>query len=230
MLTSIALFDIDNTMYQGFSYFDLLKKQITEKLINQQVLDDAIASMQKYKANAQDYESTLVELLDIYANGLKGVRYDRVLESTKDFYIKSDKFFDYVAPTFAELKKTHAIALVTGEPQFVAQAVCELLGADAYHSTEYEVVGGVLTGRIKSYLASAGEKHDAVRHLIRKYGTKNSFAFGDSEGDIEMLRATEHPICLNATDGLRAIAKKEGWQLPNIDDVAVLVARLVGSN
>lgn len=226
MLRSIAFFDIDNTMYDGFSYFTLLEKQVGEGLIKQETLTAALASMQKYKTKAQDYETTIVELLDIYAEGLKGAEYASVLEVTKQFYEKSDKFFAYVASTFKELRGSHDIALVTGEPQFVAKAVKELFGATSYYSTEYEVIDGTFTGSVKSYLASRHEKHDAIKHLMQGHGAKNSFAFGDSEGDIEMLRAVEYPICLNATDGLRAIAAEEGWRMPDIVEVTELITSL----
>jgi HAD superfamily hydrolase (TIGR01490 family) len=226
MLRSIAFFDIDNTMYDGFSYFELLEKQAGEGLIEQQTLINAKASMQKYKTKLQDYETTIVELLDIYAAGLKGAKYAAILESTKQFYEQSDKFFDYVVPTMKALKSSHDIALVTGEPQFVAEAVKEIFGVDSYYATEYEVVDGVFTGGIKSYLASRHEKHDAIKYLMQGHGAKNSFAFGDSEGDIEMLGAVDHPICLNSTEGLRTIAEQKSWSMPDIDEVVELVSKL----
>ena len=213
-------------MYDGFSYFALLEKQVGEGLIKQETLTAALASMQKYKAKTQDYETTIVELLDIYAAGLKGAKYIPVLESTRQFYEKSDKFFVYVGLTFKALQGSHDIALVTGEPQFVAEAVKELFGANSYYSTEYEVIDGTFTGSVKSYLASRHEKHDAIKHLMQGHSAKSSFAFGDSEGDIEMLRAVEYPFCLNATDGLRAIAAEKGWNMPDIDEVTKLVASL----
>jgi len=226
MIKSVALFDIDNTMYEGFSYFELLEKQANEGLISAQVLDEAKTSMQKYKSKLQDYETTTVELLDIYATGLKGKSYDDVLESTKEFYQSSEKFFSYVIPTVEELRNSHDIALVTGEPQFVAEAVAELFRVESYYCTKYEVRAGKFTGNIKSYLASRHEKHDAIKHLMQGHGAKKSFAFGDSEGDIEMLRAVEYPVCLNCTDGLRAIAEKERWRTPDIQVVAELVKEL----
>jgi HAD superfamily hydrolase (TIGR01490 family) len=222
MLRSIAFFDIDNTMYDGFSYFELLERQVGEGLLELQVLDEAKISMQKYKSKTQDYETTIVELLDTYAKGLKGAQYDAILESTKQFYKRSNKFFKYVGPSIKELKDSHDIILVTGEPQFVAKAVSELFGANSYYSTEYEVIDGTFTGAVKSYLASRHEKHDAIKHLMRGHSTKNSFAFGDSESDIEMLRAVEYPICLNLTDGLRTIAEEKGWAMPDIDEVTQL--------
>lgn len=226
MIKSIALFDIDNTMYEGFSYFELLEKQVDEGLIDKQVFDNAKASMQKYKSKLQDYETTIVELLDVYAAGLKAKSYDDVLISTKEFYRKSKKFFSYTQPTIEELQNSHDIALVTGEPQFIAEAVAELFGLKSYYCTEYDVKAGKFTGKVKSYLASRHEKHDAIKHLMQGHGSKNSFAFGDSEGDIEMLRAVEYPICLNCTDGLRDVAEKERWYTPSMQEVTELVKEL----
>lgn len=213
-------------MYEGFSYFELLEKQVAEGLIGVRVLTDAKASMQKYKSKLQDYETTIVELLDIYAAGLQGKDYDVVLESTKQFYRNSKKFFSYTKPTIKELRNSHDIALVTGEPQFVAEAVAELFKLESYYCTEYEVQAGKFIGSVKSYLASRHEKHDAIKHLMQGHGAKRSFAFGDSEGDIEMLRAVEYPICLNCTDGLRDIAEKEHWHMPKMQEVIELVKKL----
>jgi len=229
MSKSIALFDIDNTIYDGFSYFELVEKQVDEGLIGRHVLDDATGSMQRYKSKLQDYETTIVELLDIYATGLKGKPHNDILESTKEFYRNTDKFFPYIDPTIEILRTSHDISLVTGEPQFVAEAVAEIFGLGAYYCTEYEVRAGVFTGNIKSYLASRHEKHGAIKHLMQGHSTKNSFAFGDSEGDVEMLRAVEYPICLNPTEGLRSIAIEEGWHMPHISEVTALVDKLVST-
>ena len=226
MKKPIALFDIDNTMYEGFSYFELLKKHVSEQLIAADVLDTALGSMQQYKSGARDYEATIITLLDIYAAGLKGADYDLVLRSTKEFYENSSKFFDYVAPTIARLRTSHDVALVTGEPQFVAEAVGALFEITSYYSTQYQVIDGHFTGITAHYLASRHEKLDAIKHLTQGHQQENSFAFGDSEGDIEMLRAVQYPICLNPTDGLRDVAEKENWYLPKTNEVEALIAKL----
>lgn len=230
MTKPIALFDIDNTIYEGFSYFDLLKKHVTEELIEQNVLDDALESMKAYKLGQKDYEATIVELLDIYARGLKGVEYEAVLQSTKDFYKNSSHFFGYVKPVMGSLRRSHDLRLVTGEPQFVAQAVGDIFGISSYSSSEYEVKEGVFTGNVTTYLASRHEKLSSIKHLMEGHSGRGSFAFGDSEGDIEMLRSVEYPICLNPTDGLRAVAEKEGWYLPDLNDVEALVVKLKSSS
>lgn len=223
----IALFDLDNTMYEGFSYFDLIAEQIGEGLIAQGVLDKAQASIQKYLTKQQDYETTVAELLDIYAAGLQGVSYSAVLHSAKKFYTGSGKFFPYVRPTIQKLLRTHEVALVTGEPQFIAEAVSELFDIPSYYSTHFAFQKEKGTGTIVSYMAFRHEKRQAIQHLIQGHGAKHSFAFGDSEGDIEMLRAVEHSICLNPTDGLRAAATEAGWHMPKGPEVLALVNKLV---
>jgi HAD superfamily hydrolase (TIGR01490 family) len=227
MAKAIAFFDIDNTMYEGFSYFELLEKQVAEGLIDRRVLTGATASMRKYKAKTQDYETTIVALLNIYAAGLKGASYDAVLQSTKEFYAASPKFFSYAKPVVDAFRESHDLAIVTGEPQFVAEAVREQFGMQAYYATEFEVQSGVFTGAVASHLATRHEKHDAIKHLMQGHAARNSFAFGDSDGDIEMLRAVEYPICLNATEPLQRVAKKEGWHQPAPEQVVPLVRELL---
>lgn len=37
------------------------------------------------------------------------------------------------------------------------------------------------------------------------------FAFGDSEGDIDMLKMAKYPFCINPTAGLLDVAQVNGW-------------------
>lgn len=226
MSQSIALFDIDNTIYRGFSYFDLLRQQVAEGLVDQQVTKDSLLHLQNYKSGITDYETTMIGILDIYAAGLRGKAYADVLASTEQFYQNSSDFFDYVAPVIQTLQETHDIAIVTGEPQFVAEAVGKLFGIRSYYSSTYGVENGVFTGGVRSYLAYRREKLDAVRHLMNGHAQAGSFAFGDSEGDIEMLDAVQHPICLNATPGLQAIAAQKGWIMLQPSEVPAAVEQL----
>jgi HAD superfamily hydrolase (TIGR01490 family) len=227
MAQSIAFFDIDNTLYEGFSYYDLLEKQVGEGLLDAKVLQDGKAAGQKLVDGKQDYETTVMELLDIYAAGLKGREYETVLQSTKDFYAGSKKFFAYAHPVVDLLRESHVLAVVTGEPQFVAEAVRELFGMQEHVATEFEVENGVFTGAVSGYLATRHEKHDAIQHLVRSHHMKGSFAFGDSDGDIEMLRVVDYPICLNTTDPLRAEAEKHKWHTPDAQAVVALVRELL---
>jgi phosphoserine phosphatase len=45
------------------------------------------------------------------------------------------------------------------------------------------------------------------------YSYENSFAFGDSEGDIELLNKVAHAFCINATEGLKQMAIAKKWHI-----------------
>jgi len=219
----VALFDIDNTIYQGFSYFPLLKQQIREGLIPRHALDPADDAMKRYLAGELEYEPAIVILLDAYAKVLAGTSFDAVLRSTQHFFKVSPDFFDYARPLIRKLRATHDVIIVTGEPQTFGQAVAETLGAASYYSTQYEVRDGTFTGNIRSYLATRHEKHAAIGHLMAGHSASGSLTFGDSEGDIEMLRAATHAFCVNPTPGLKSIAEKHGWHVVTSDTVTQAV-------
>jgi putative phosphoserine phosphatase / 1-acylglycerol-3-phosphate O-acyltransferase len=226
MPKSLALFDIDNTMCEGFVYLELIAQQVQQKIVHPKTLDDINGSMERYKLGRQSYEETALEVLKAHAVGLKGVNWDIVLEATVDFYQQSTKFFEYVTPTIQELRLTHKVVIVTAQPQFCAQAVGKRFGIRSYCSSEFEIKDGEFTGSIVRQLASRYGKHNAIAQLIKNYDTRHSFAFGDSGGDIEMLGAVEYPICLNPTEELRSIAREKAWYMPELREVPALVARL----
>lgn len=226
-MKSVALFDFDNTLYDGFSYFDLLAKQTDEGLVTADALPNANDAMRDYRSGATDYEATIVRLLDIYATGLEGKTYADVYGSAHEFYQNSQKVYGFARKVFALLRPTHDICLVTGEPQFIAESIAEIYDLDGQYSTIYAVEHGVLTGGVASYLATRHEKHNAISHLLQGHQVKNSFAFGDSEGDMEMLAAVENPICINPTPGLYERAAQKGWPCVAPDEAETVVKKLL---
>lgn len=214
----LALFDIDNTMFNSISYFSLLDAQVAEGLIKPEVAIYADEALQRYKDARLGYEDLVKELFDMYAQGLKRQPADEVAQFTNDFFEKSSEFFGYVQPTIDLLAPGHEIVLVTGNSQFTAGAVAKVFGIQQFCSTELGVKNNRMTGLVSSYLATRHEKREAIRHLTKAHPYAGSFAFGDSEGDIEMLRVVEHPVCINPTAGLRKIADEKGWAVIDSQD------------
>ncbi|HXH26943.1 MAG TPA: HAD-IB family phosphatase, partial [Candidatus Acidoferrum sp.] len=143
---------------------------------------------------------------------LAKVPYDKVLATTKQLFDKNQRKF----ATFAALlAPTHHTVIVTGSPQFIAEAAAEVLGIDQTISTFFAVEQGVFTGKISQRLAYEAEKVVAVRQALPHFKRRGSFAFGDSEGDAGILGMAEHAICINPSRGLRLLAKKNQWLIAN---------------
>lgn len=214
----LALFDIDKTMFNGFSYFPLLESQVQDNIARPETLQQANDSMAAYADGQLAYEGFVKVLLDIYAGGLEGRPEDEIADSTQRFFDETGDFFGYVQPTIDVLRPSHDIALVTGGTQFTAQAVAKVFDIEVSLSSIMAVKGGHLSGVMASYLATADEKRVAIRHLTEAHPFEGSLGFGDSEGDIEMLRAVELPICVRPSEGLRDIGQENGWAIVDSPD------------
>jgi HAD superfamily hydrolase (TIGR01490 family) len=211
MAKPLALFDIDKTMFNGPTYVPLIDAQIKEHLLDPFVARQTNDAMDRYVADILGYEDFVREVTKIWATGLIGKESAAIEDSTNRFFEATDGFFGYVKPTIELLKPTHEIVLITGSPQFTAKAVARVFGLSSTISTMFGEKDGFFTGQVDSFLATRHDKKDAIKHLADDHPFEASYGFGDSEGDIEMLRSVQHAVCIRPTDGLREIAVRQGW-------------------
>ena len=229
MSRPLALFDIDNTIYHGFSYVPLLHTQVAEGLVSESVFKRAARVIRRLQLGQLEYEPAITQLLDIYAAGLKGRSLDEIQASTRRFFEQSSDFYPFAKPLIELLNASHDVIIVTGEPQTVGQVVADVVGAAGHCSTEFELADDRFTGRVTSHLATRHEKHDAVKHLLQGHNSARSLAFGDSEGDVEMLRAAQHAVCINPTPGLRRLATRHDWHLVTPATIADAVDQILSA-
>jgi len=221
----IALLDIDGTIYEGHIIYLLAEYQLREKTINKNCLDDLYRDAELYKMGKIDYETLVAELLIHWAKGLKGASYNTVLEQTERFLqSEGNKFFPFIKPVITLLGKTHDIYFVTGEPKFVAQTASKLYKITGFFSSQLETESGIFTGKVRSFLAKREDKELVIEQLLKDHDLKSSFAFGNTEGDIEMLNSVDFPVCINPTPGLEKIAKRRNWKIANPENVEEIIS------
>jgi HAD superfamily phosphoserine phosphatase-like hydrolase len=213
----LALFDIDGTMIPGTTYFRVLDAQLRDGLIKEVCVTKAYAALNAYKQGSISYEQLIESLLNVYAKGLRGLKAADVADSTNRILGSTADFYHYVQPTIEFLRKTHEVAIISGSPHFMADAVKQKFGIERIFSSTYKVVDGVVTGEVSDYLATRQQKHRAIQHLIMGFEFEGSVAFGDAEGDFEVLQSVEYPICIAPTNGLRQHAIKNGWVIIDSD-------------
>lgn len=211
---SIALFDIDKTIYHGYTLLDCISAQESAGIITKNYVQEIVELHNQLKRGVLDYETAVAKVLIIWAQALKGKSYTEILENTRDvLHQNKQKLYPFVNATVTALKPTHRIILITGEPQFIAQVMTETVGADQSVSTIYEVVNGRFTGDISMLLADRTQKEAQVRKISSENSDQNSYAFGDSEADILMLSLVKHPICIDPSPELRQIAVSRNWRI-----------------
>lgn len=227
-MQKVAFFDLDNTVYNGFSVVGLIESQILHGFFNFTEVIDLGKNMQQYRNGELDYDMALTNALVEWASGLKGKEYKDVLKHAKNYYTKHKKsFYPYVSTLFPLLKKTHDIYFVTGEPQFVGEALIDIFDVDGFSSSEMEVKNGLFTGHVTKALSNSKGKKMAVEELFKKYEKKGSFAFGDSEGDIKMLEMVENPVCINPSDAVKEIGLAKKWLMVTPENIEKHVLKLL---
>jgi HAD superfamily phosphoserine phosphatase-like hydrolase len=228
----IAFFDIDKTIYNGYMIFPLAEYFFEENIIKKDTLDYLYEDLRLYRSKQVDYETTVENFNIHFAYGLKNYSPAVIFSSTKVFLKtrESSNFFVFTEPLIELLSKTHDIYFITGEVQFVGKAVEDYFSVQGYISSEMEVKNDVFTGNISKSLARKEGKSDAIESLFNEYPYENSMAFGDSEGDIDMLSKVAHAFCINSTEGLMEVASLKKWNVVTPDSIIEACSMIIYSN
>lgn len=229
---SFALFDIDNTIYQGYVIFGLAQAQVDAKLLPERSLNQLNKDTDLYKRKVIPYEEYADQAMRHWAEGLVGKPYNKVLAHAQDFLRKhQNNFFNFFEALAGQLADKHDLYLVTAEPGFVCQAISNIFPITDYAASEFYVSGSRFTGMAK-VLATSQDKDLAIDLMLRGHTTERSFAFGDSRSDKDMLERATYKICIDYPEStLRDIALERGsgrgWFVVHPDSVIERVSELL---
>jgi phosphoserine phosphatase len=97
--------------------------------------------------------------------------------------------------------------VITVGPKQVAKVVCDIWGFDDYYGSDYEVIGGVFTGKIVNYIG-AEQKIECLQDYCNHNGIKpeECIAVGDGSTDIPVFEYCGKSIALNSSEKVRKSA------------------------
>lgn len=143
-------------------------------------------------------------------------------DSALDFYA------EYLQPNLSRevVKKLkwhqqqgHHTVLVTGSIEYYLKPVQDDLGIDHLLCTHLEIGNdGLLTGRSMGPVCVGEAKVTLMKTLVEKYALNlsKSYAYGNSELDIPMLRQVGNPVIVNPTPTLTKLAQQQDWPAINM--------------
>jgi HAD superfamily hydrolase (TIGR01490 family) len=115
----------------------------------------------------------------------------------------------------AHLDAGQRVWLVTATPVELARIIAKRLGLTGALGTVAEVEDGCYTGRLVGEPLHGASKAEAVKALAEREGLDLSrcTAYSDSANDIPMLSTVGRGVAINPDTGLRAAARKNGWEI-----------------
>lgn len=224
----VSLYDIDKTSYKDFLLLDLVRYQFKKGILPESTFSAIERDINLYTEKVLIYQEMAHNVLGYWPKGLKGKRLEDVANNAKEFFsTEGRKFFNFVQESIDLLNPTHDTYFITAQPQFVAEEVTRMHQATGYFSTIFEVKDGIFTGNISSTLATKEDKGKKTKEIMQNHDKAQSFAFGDSDNDIEMLEGVEYPICVNPNDELKTTAAERGWSIKKPEEIVIYIREML---
>lgn len=202
-----AFFDIDGTLYRDSLLTEVFKKFITHELVEpEKWYNEVKPAFTKYDRRQGDYDDYLIKMVDIYKDALVGMSSEHILHIAKTVISqKGDRVYRFTRDEIARHKKEgHLIFAVSGSPIELVKIMAEKYGFTDYRGTIYVTdKDNIYTGEVVP-MWDHNSKAKALNELSELYDIdlSESYAYGDTTGDISMFEMVGNPYAMNPTKEL----------------------------
>lgn len=199
-----AFFDIDGTIYREGLITELFKKLITYELADGKAWhDDVRPAFMKWDHRQGDYDDYLQKMVEVYKQSILGISDQHIRHiARKVIEQKGDRVYTFTRDAIQRHKEAnHVVIAISGSPLELVELMAKKYGFDDYRGTVYEVdEKGCYTGKIKPMWDHVS-KQQAIQELVEQYDIdlSASYAYGDTVGDVTMMKMVGHPYAMNPT-------------------------------
>lgn len=209
-----AFFDIDGTLFRNSLMIEHFKKMIKYEVIDPYIWYGHLKdSYSEWERRYGDFEDYLEKLGDVYVKELKGMSKDYIeFIASQVIKINGDKVYRYTRSRIEWHKdKGHKIFFISGAPDFLVEKMAKKYEVTEYKATEYVVdKNNNFTGEIIK-MWDSNNKQKAINRFVDKYDVdlNSSYSYGDTTGDLSMLKMVGHPITINPIRRLLMTIKQD---------------------
>ena len=206
MKNAAAFFDIDGTIYRDSLMIEHFKKLIKYEVIDEKAwVDNTRDIFNIWDKRQGNYDDYLLNLCDLYVESLIGLDKSAIdFAAEQVIKLKAERVYTYTRSRIKwHLKNGHKVIFISGSPDFLVKKMAEKYNVTDYRGSEYVFENDKFTGKVIPMWDSES-KNKAIDDLIEKYDVdlEKSYAYGDTNGDINMLRRVGNPIAINPTKEL----------------------------
>ena len=203
----VAIFDVDQTLVQGYTERLFFRYLVRRRRLS---LPRALAYLGgaacRFRDRFQD------------KGYLKGLQVEEVVRLARQCYRQD------IAPRVSPVGRVcvlkhqtqgHAIALLSGSLSLLLAPLQEEMGADWLIATELQQRNGQFTGAINGLHPRGLNKLRLLQELSRTHGfdLSRAYAYGDHIQDAYLFRSIGYPVAVNPSWRLKRRARKHGWPI-----------------
>ncbi|HEX5496755.1 MAG TPA: HAD-IB family hydrolase [Mycobacteriales bacterium] len=216
--TGAAFFDVDNTVMVGSSIYHFARGLAARKLFTWRDLTAFAWHEVKFRIRGRESVGDMSTVRDTALAFVAGRKVEDIVSHGEQIY--DDVLAERIWPGTHALAQHHLDAgqrvwLVTATPVELATLIARRLGLTGALGTVAEVDAGMYTGRLVGEILHGPAKAEAVRALADREGLDlaRCTAYSDSLNDLPMLGMVGRAVAVNPDPGLRAEARRRGWEI-----------------
>lgn len=214
MKQRVAFFDIDGTIYREGLITEVFKKMVNYEYIDgSKWYNDVRPAFMNWDKRMGDYDTYLLKMVDVYKEAVKNVYADQMAYVAKRVVEqKGDRVYTFSRERIKWHKQnSDKVIAISGSPIELVKEMSQKYGMDDFRGTIYEKnQNGKYDGNVIP-MWDAESKRKALLELVEKYhiDLEQSYAYGDTTGDLIMLKMVGHPFAINPTKELIAKLKAD---------------------
>nr|WP_302597705.1 HAD-IB family hydrolase [uncultured Cellulosilyticum sp.] len=226
MTKQAAFFDIDGTIYREGLITEVFKKLVTYEMIEgSKWYNEVRPAFLNWDKRIGDYDTYLLKMVDIYTEAVQGITHEQLAYVAKRVIEqKGDRVYTFSRERIKWHKQQgHKVIAISGSPYELVKEMSKKYGMDDFRGTIYQRdEEGNYNGEVIP-MWDAVSKRRAILELADKYELDLSqcYAYGDTAGDLTMIKMVGNPYAINPTRELISKLKEENLN----DKVKVIVER-----
>ena len=207
-----AIFDFDGTIISGYSAIAFIREQMRRGDVSAREFLELASAMTNFGLGNLGFSG----MMAITTQFMRGIEEQAYVELGEDLFTKQIARLVYPesrALINAHRAKGHTIAIISSATPYQVEPAAADLGIENVLYTQLEVEDGLFTGNVVRPTCFGQGKVDAAEVLADGVGgdLDESFFYSDSTDDQLLLERVGHPVALNPSDKLRAVARDNNW-------------------
>jgi len=207
-----AFFDLDQTLFAGFSATSFTRDQFTSGRLSPKDLTDSVRATLSFAFGRTGF-STFVSATSAVYRGMAESVLEDAGQRTFEKHLATQIYPESRALVRAHQEMGHTVAIITSATRYQAEPVARELGIEHLLYTQLGVENGILTGKVVRPTCYGEGKATAGRSLASKYDLDldESYFYSDSHEDLPLFEIVGHPRPLNPNRKLAQISKERKW-------------------
>lgn len=206
-MTIAAFFDVDGTLYRKSLMIEHFKKLVKYEVFDPMIWhSDIKQTFREWKRREGDYDNYMEDLAEVYIKNLKGLNkneYDFIAKQVIN--LCGDRVYSYTRNQIEHHQNLgHKVIFISGSPDYLVEKMAKKYNADDFKASIYKTDKNYnFTGEVVP-MWDSDSKIESIYKLTKKHNIDldKSYAYGDTHGDLSMLKIVKNPIAINPSHEL----------------------------